>query len=443
MATTHTRWWQNTPPEEKQGETQVVEGDGSVVAYWALTAFAFILLISPQSFIPSLAPLRIALLSAAVAIFAHITNRLKLTKPLLRANPALTAIFLLVLWAVITTPFSRWPGGSISFLMDLYLKTIIIFAMLTQVVDSVQKLKGLVTALVLISVPLAATTVQNFMNGAYVVDGIRVAGYAANLTENPNDMALMLNLILPLCAALISDAERITHKILFSVIAALIVAGVISTFSRAGFLTLLIIGLCYARSVLRGRARGWLPVVFLIAMTGTLMLPGSYVERVGTIVSIEEDSTGSAQVRLRDMKVAVQQGITHPLVGSGLGMNQLVMNDLRGETWTEIHNVYLQLLVDLGLPGLTLFLMLYWHAYRATYIAPQHGLGARQRPSVECLSHMKGGIRISLIAFGVAALFHPVAYQFYFYIIAGLAVAAGQLTPSQNKGDFDAAYRTS
>ena len=33
------------------------------------------------------------------------------------------------------------------------------------------------------------------------------------------------------------------------------------------------------------------------------------------------------------------------------------------------------------------------------------------------------GIRISLLAFGVAAFFHPIAYQFYFFTIAGLAVA--------------------
>jgi hypothetical protein len=30
---------------------------------------------------------------------------------------------------------------------------------------------------------------------------------------------------------------------------------------------------------------------------------------------------------------------------------------------------------------------------------------------------------LSFIAFGVAALFHPVAYHFYFYLLAGLATA--------------------
>jgi hypothetical protein len=33
------------------------------------------------------------------------------------------------------------------------------------------------------------------------------------------------------------------------------------------------------------------------------------------------------------------------------------------------------------------------------------------------------GVQISLITFAIAGFFHPVAYQFYFFCIAGLAVA--------------------
>jgi hypothetical protein len=36
-------------------------------------------------------------------------------------------------------------------------------------------------------------------------------------------------------------------------------------------------------------------------------------------------------------------------------------------------------------------------------------------------------VEVSLVAFAVAGMFHPVGYNFYFYIIAGLAVALGTL----------------
>ena len=37
--------------------------------------------------------------------------------------------------------------------------------------------------------------------------------------------------------------------------------------------------------------------------------------------------------------------------------------------------------------------------------------------------HFAQGIQISLLTFAVAAVFHPSAYQFYFYYFCGLAVA--------------------
>ena len=36
---------------------------------------------------------------------------------------------------------------------------------------------------------------------------------------------------------------------------------------------------------------------------------------------------------------------------------------------------------------------------------------------------LAGGVQIALVAFAVESFFHPVAYQFYFYCIGGLAVA--------------------
>ena len=44
-------------------------------------------------------------------------------------------------------------------------------------------------------------------------------------------------------------------------------------------------------------------------------------------------------------------------------------------------------------------------------------------PIPSALVPLAAGVQVSLVAFGVAAFFHPIAYQFYFFMIAGLAVA--------------------
>ena len=90
--------------------------------------------------------------------------------------------------------------------------------------------------------------------------------------------------------------------------------------------------------------------------------------------------------------------------------------------WQPVHNVYLEYAVDLGWPGLALFILLLGGCLRhAGRIARRSG----GDPALHELSALAGGIWISLVAFTVSALAYPVAYHLYFYYFAGLAVAVG------------------
>ena len=82
--------------------------------------------------------------------------------------------------------------------------------------------------------------------------------------------------------------------------------------------------------------------------------------------------------------------------------------------------MYLQYAVDLGTPGLILFLALVTSCIRSAREAERR---CEAVPESAELLHLAAGIRISLTGFVVAALFHPAGYQFYFYYIAGLAIA--------------------
>src|SRR6185436_10047390 len=92
-------------------------------------------------------------------------------------------------------------------------------------------------------IPLATKGIQNYLSGVYVHGGVdeavkRIIGYEAPLTQNPNDLALVLNLILPLTVALLLITQTPLARIcLFGVIGLQVVA-IVVTFSRAGFLTL-------------------------------------------------------------------------------------------------------------------------------------------------------------------------------------------------------------
>jgi hypothetical protein len=82
--------------------------------------------------------------------------------------------------------------------------------------------------------------------------------------------------------------------------------------------------------------------------------------------------------------------------------------------------VYLQYAVDLGVPGLVLFLWLFVALFRTAGRVRRRAVNDTAFREVGIVA---GSVQAALVAFAVAAFFHPVAYQFYFFCIAGLALA--------------------
>jgi probable O-glycosylation ligase (exosortase A-associated) len=417
-------WWR---PQEsaRVAERDIRELPGSRLTFWALIGFTVILLLAPQEQFAALAPLRIALVSVAVACLAYVVNRLSLRMPLLEFSPGVVLALMLAAWAIFTIPFSYWPGGSVGFLTGTYLKAVICFLLLSHAISNFQQLLGISWCLVLCSVPLALHTIGNYVAGTHIDGSERVLGYASGLAQNPNDMALMLNLILPLCIALMLGSRSSMQKMILAGVAVLIVVAVIATFSRAGFLTLMFIGICYAWLLRHRPQRIWIPIILIMGIFALPMVPSSYFERLDTIINIEEDQTNSAQTRLADMKVAVDLAFSKPIVGSGVGMSSLALNEARGENWLDVHNVYLQLAVDIGFIGLALFLLLLLHCLRVSnrITSASTGKGTSQR-----MAYLAEALRVSLLAFALSAMFYPVAYNFYFYFFAGMVIAAGRIS---------------
>jgi probable O-glycosylation ligase (exosortase A-associated) len=394
--------------------------DDSPLAYRALMAFLFILLISPQSIFPVLAPLRLAMLAVAVAVIAHIAGRLRYGRPVMVFTRETVIVIWLLGWAILTVPFSLWPGGSISFLLEFYLKTLVLFWLLGNIINTLPRLRTMTWGLCLMSVPIALTGVKNYLAGVFIEGSGRVDGYSAPLTGNPNDLALMLNLLIPVCIALLLSNKRPVIRLVLTAIIALNVLAVFMTFSRAGFLTLAVILMAYTWMLRKRPERRWVYLVLFIVMVAIPFAPSNYVNRINTITNIEDDQSGSAQVRWSDMALATKYVVKHPIAGAGLGMNIVAMDQERGSYGTAIHNVYLQYAVELGLPGLILFVLLLKTSIKNVSTIQKQLLQDHKPAEIFYLAE---GIRISLIAFAVAAMFHPVGYHFYFYIIAGLSAA--------------------
>jgi probable O-glycosylation ligase (exosortase A-associated) len=418
-ASVGTEWWRPSSAvrADRAGLAAGPPSD-SAVPFAALLVVTFVLLLSPQTFLPVLGRLRIALLAGGVAIAAYCWDRFRRQQPFAPMTRELWTAAALLCWAVVTLPLSEWPGGSLQILVDLFLKALIVFWLFRVTLTSLKRLRVVAWSLSLMAVPLAFTFVRTF---AADPTASRVFGqYGAGLTWNPNDLALTLNLILPLTVALFLVSRRQVARGLLAGLIALEVCAIVVSFSRGGFLTLATVLILYLRTLHKRGQWKWVIAALVVAVAAVPLLPAGYLARLGTITNIEADQTGSAQARVGDTRAALAFVASHPLVGAGMGMNILALNDLRGARWLRVHNAYLEYAMDLGWPGLGLFLVLLTGCIRTAARLRDRCAGV---PELRDLFTLADAIRISLVGFAVAALFHPVAYTFYFFLVAGPAVA--------------------
>jgi O-antigen ligase len=224
----------------------------------------------------------------------------------------------------------------------------------------------------------------------------------------------------PLAVGLLLATRTGIPRLVLAGVVILDVGAVIATFSRSGFLTLAATLLIYLWRMVRRPQRGWAVVAIALMLLALPFLPAGYTRRIATIGDTKSDETGSSEQRWNTMTAAVALIQKNPLIGAGLGMDELALNAERGSEWVHVHNVYLQYGVDLGLPGLIVFVWLLVLCLRAVRTP---SLPSASLPGGAETYYLAEGIRMGLVAFMVGAVFEPVAYNFYFYFWGGLALA--------------------
>src|SRR6266545_1256517 len=299
------------------------QGQESSVPFWGLMFFTFILFIAPQTFLPILGTLRIAMVSAGLALVVYVLDRVSSRRPLSVGVPAVRSLFWFVALAGVSIPFSLWPGGSFNAFFNLLLKSFLIFVLVANTVNTLRRMRLLIGSMAVWSILMSRTAIQDFSQGNLAMGGVRIYGYESPLAGNPNDLALILNLVLALLIGLYYAKPRGALKWVLLTAIVLSVAAVVITFSRTGFLTLLVIVAMVV--IKRSRERG--PAVLALALVALLValpvLPQGYVARLSTIVDTRADPTGAATARWDGMVFAWTTLRHHPLRGVGLQVHIL------------------------------------------------------------------------------------------------------------------------
>jgi hypothetical protein len=391
--------------------------------YWCLLLFTIVAFVAPQAMFPSLQELSIGRLTAGLAIATYVMHRLAHGRSLSVGAPECRLMVWFVLLAAVSIPFSLWPGGSRDMLTGYLLKSAAVFFLIANLVDTPDRMRTFVGLLLACGAIIASEAVSEYLGLGDLTLTSRIRGYESGLTANANDLAMTLNLIIGLAAGLYRATRNQAGRLVLLAAIGLCAAGVVVSFSRAGLLGLVTIGVIYHARLFRDRA--WVAAGSLAALllAASVLLPTGYLDRLQSAFDSSVEAVGygsvTATARLELLKQGLISALKRPL-GAGLGMDILALREDGMGTWTATHNAYLQIALELGVPGLLIFLAL----IRETLVGLLRALRETRAISGATASDGLGsGILMSLVALLVQFAFAPVPYHLYLYYVLGLSVA--------------------
>ncbi len=430
--------------------------------YLWLVAFTAVLFFRPQDQVPPLEVLHLAELTAIFGLAAMAARRLSAGLPVVHVNTELVGVVALGGVILMSVPFSIWPGGSVKVFTDIYVKIILIFALMMSTLTSPRRLQQMTWIMIVASGYIGGRAILDYVRGVNLVEGDRVRGAVGGMFENPNDLALNLVTFLAPTLFIIIQDRRPSRRIVASGLGVLMVGAIVCTKSRSGFLGLLAMCAVVAFYTVRVRPGVVLAGVLACALAVPVM-PSSFWDRMDSIMNGEEDTSGSREARLRLFNQGLQVFADNPLTGVGAGQFKNY-NDpgVTAEKWRVTHDVWLQVASELGIFGLLTFAFLVVRSYRATFAAMRM-LRSRRRSRAApagrperagpdpsdvsaslterdraILDQNAKGMLAAMIGWTVCSMFASVAFNWTFYYVFALAVAGREILTTRLKASRSA-----
>ena len=290
---------------------------------------------------------------------------------------------------------------------------ILLMTMVTMIlVTSIKRLKYL--ALV-IGMSFGALGIKGAIFGIRTGGEGRVWGPPSSFVSDNNDLALAINMTLPILFFLARDEKNrlLRFTLWLSFVAG--ITSVILTYSRGGLL-----GLAVVLAIIAIKARRkLLATVFLTASVLVLFTyaPEKWVNRMQEFIGGNLDA--SAQGRINAWHFSINLASDYPLTGGGFGtftpelFHRYAPNPL---DFHGPHSIYFQMLAEQGFIGLTLFLTL---LASTVYSLRRMRRRARDLPAAKELGPYTHAFEVGLYAFLVSGAFLGRAYfDLWFQFVA-------------------------
>ncbi len=257
--------------------------------------------------------------------------------------------------------FSIMPGSSLRFLA-FYLTC---FMLVLLLIATIRTKKDMSEALAVIFAGMTAASLYGVyqqiihvpVNPAWVDTSVNQGSMTRvySFFENPNNFAEIILLFLPLYFAALFNTKNALMRLVYLALACPLFLSLVFTQTRIAWIAFVITGFVY----LFFKEKRLIPVFILLGVVSIPFLPQSVIMRLRTITNVLDSSITT---RLQVWQTVLPILKDYWFTGLGLGNETLLRVSknyyifvAKGSIPSHSHNLYLQLWIETGLPGILTF----------------------------------------------------------------------------------------
>lgn len=403
----------------------------SLWAFRFLLWYIAILIVQPQNRFLWLYPLRIANVAILTAAALHVLSSMVEKRPIIRLGPA-TITGLILLTAAILSLFvgpmqtsTEWNAY-----IDMLSKNVIVMILIEAMVWSVQRAWAVYGTLLFSTLWWIKGGVR-LATAGIAHGGERLFGPAVSLVVNPNALAYMMCVMIPLYLYFYQAAENKYLRLGFLAVALSAVYITFKTGSRTGFILLIVLGVALAIRFGRQHKTAFFAAlaasIFFFSIAGAMN-----IERFKTIpksiaaffageekpveeLTQDEQSAQERRLKNRDAWRLIKD---YPLFGVGINADERLISEKYPYATGQVHCEILMAGRQMGFIGMALYVALIVILFRSgRYV----DLTCRHwwRP----ISTMGWALKIQCIMFVFGGIFSPIIWHPVLMILVGMSSA--------------------
>jgi putative inorganic carbon (hco3(-)) transporter len=421
---------------------QMTAVGGGKLLFAFLLCFTVAVYARPEDMFPALLPFHFTLTFGICSGLAYVVPLLK-GKTRVIWTRELQIVLLLTVWYIAGIPWAYWRTGSLMVFEQVWLKTLLAFFLLAQILVSLSRIRKLLWAIIFSELAVAIFTLFLDPRARWVGD--RLFGVNQGIL-GWNFIGVAISITLPYIAVLfVCRSSLLNRGLLLSTLASMLWMLVL-TASRGGLLNVFLSVLLTVVLVLRvaSRRRIVIGVLGFGLLAACFLAPRTLWERLGTLwgetksSSVAASAEESTEQRITLLNRSLEYTRQHPIFGLGLGNFSALSGTETHTDWLETHNTFTQIAAETGIPALVLVVALLIVVLRRMNAVGKMPTQSDDENEVRLLAR---ATQVSIVSFVLGCFFVSMAYDYYlFYLVAvaiGIQAVASKTRPPSPGWSYD------